>query len=297
VRSQLATDPRTRGIAQAPFERVTGGLSNFSWQAVTHDGAWFVRLARAGSERLGADLANECQVLNIAAAAGVAPPTLRCDPVARLLVTRWVDAATGSAPGARQLEPVYLASLADVMARVHALRVPKGLRVMNFERQAGLLERACRGIDPALSATAATIFTSLRSNDRKLVLCHNDLNPSNIVVDLHGRPWFVDWEYAGMGDPVFDLASCASQHALTRVQCDQLLDRYRQAGGICPATDFLVALWAFDYVQWLWYAAFAGQGVVSERALAGSRAAQLAQTLHERASRLPHCNNQRSASP
>ena len=37
-------------------------------------------------------------------------------------------------------------------------------------------------------------------------LCHNDLLPSNIIADDR-RVWLVDWEYAGLGHPLFiDLA-------------------------------------------------------------------------------------------
>ena len=36
-------------------------------------------------------------------------------------------------------------------------------------------------------------------------LCHNDMLPANVLDDGQ-RMWIVDWEYAGMGHPLFDLA-------------------------------------------------------------------------------------------
>src|SRR5262249_25525140 len=44
--------------------------------------------------------------------------------------------------------------------------------------------------------------------------CHNDLLNANFIddgVDL----WLVDWEYAGMGDPLLDLGNFAVNHELT----------------------------------------------------------------------------------
>lgn len=37
-------------------------------------------------------------------------------------------------------------------------------------------------------------------------LCHFDLNPDNFLIDKSGRIRLLDWEYAGMNNPLFDLA-------------------------------------------------------------------------------------------
>jgi len=42
------------------------------------------------------------------------------------------------------------------------------------------------------------------SGARSPVLCHNDAYYQNILVG--DRLWLIDWEYAAMGDPFFDLA-------------------------------------------------------------------------------------------
>lgn len=36
------------------------------------------------------------------------------------------------------------------------------------------------------------------------VLCHNDLNPKNVLMDDQ-RLWLIDWEYAGVGDPGYSI--------------------------------------------------------------------------------------------
>ena len=45
------------------------------------------------------------------------------------------------------------------------------------------------------------------------VPCHNDLLTANFLDD-GGRLRLLDWEYAGMNDPHFDLANFASHHDL-----------------------------------------------------------------------------------
>ena len=46
-----------------------------------------------------------------------------------------------------------------------------------------------------------------------MVTCHNDLLAANFIDDGE-RIWIVDWEYAGMGDPFFDLANFAVNNGL-----------------------------------------------------------------------------------
>ncbi len=58
------------------------------------------------------------------------------------------------------------------------------------------------------------------------VLCHNDLLPANMITSA-GRLWLVDWEYAGMGHPLFDLASVSANAGLSDDEEAALLQSYR----------------------------------------------------------------------
>ena len=66
--------------------------------------------------------------------------------------------------------------------------------------------------------------------------CHNDLLAANFI---HGgeRLWLVDWEYAGMGDPAFDLANFAVNNGLDEAGDDELLGAY---GGGDPDVHVLM---------------------------------------------------------
>ena len=68
-----------------------------------------------------------------------------------------------------------------------------------------------------------------------MVLGHNDLLPGNILKGVD-RLWLIDWEYAGLGSPLFDLGGLASNNGFTEAQERLLLSAYHDA----PADD---ALW------------------------------------------------------
>ncbi|MDB4837528.1 phosphotransferase [Marinomonas sp.] len=55
--------------------------------------------------------------------------------------------------------------------------------------------------------------------------CHNDLNPKNVLMDRH-KLWLIDWEYTGVGDPLFDLAVIAKSHNLSDEQIEIFIRAY-----------------------------------------------------------------------
>ena len=55
-------------------------------------------------------------------------------------------------------------------------------------------------------------------------ICHNDLLNANFLDD--GQIRILDWEYAGMGDPAFDLANFSTHHEFTNDQDRWLLECY-----------------------------------------------------------------------
>ncbi len=96
------------------------------------------------------------------------------------------------------------------------------------------------------------IQTALQPHARECP-CHNDLLPANLLFD--GSSLFiVDWEYAGNGNPFFDLGNLAVNLELDAVQCQHLLEMY--FGSSSPellaqlhlmrlASDLREAFWGF----------------------------------------------------
>jgi thiamine kinase-like enzyme len=144
---------------------------------------------------------------------------------------------------------------------------------------------------PALAACAVEVLSRLGPG-RTIALCHHDIHAQNIVTDRADRLWLVDWEYAGSGDPVFDLASCASQLELSAASTGLLCDEYIRAGGTVELDRLELARWTFDYVQWLWYLGLAASSAPGPDAIeAARRAERIERDLQVRASGVLRCNN------
>ena len=72
----------------------------------------------------------------------------------------------------------------------------------------------------ALQTDTGTIDNYPKEN----VLCHNDLNPQNIFFCEDVK--FIDWEYAGVNDRYFDLASVCVEFGLKSKMQEQFLGAY-----------------------------------------------------------------------
>jgi thiamine kinase len=198
-------------------------------------------------------------------------------------------------------EPRNIARIAERLRLLHGLAAPAGLRRVDFAAQAASLEAqlcvladargpgraACDApgnrIEPAsrsvaaIRCNAAAAFETLAFCGQRLVPCHNDLHHLNLLDD-GSRLWIVDWEYGGVGDPLYDLASFASQHEFTAAERAALLDAYGAASDM-QAAALDAACAAFDYVQWLWYSVWAarhpgaGRGCAARAAVLGARLA------------------------
>ena len=75
-----------------------------------------------------------------------------------------------------------------------------------------------------------------------IVFGHHDLLPANFLDD-GARLWLIDYEYAGFGTPLFDLAGVASNAGMDAAETGALLQNYL---GHAPDAAFLRA---FDAMQ------------------------------------------------
>lgn len=72
------------------------------------------------------------------------------------------------------------------------------------------------------------------------VLCHNDLNANNILVDTpNNNVSFIDWEFAALNNPYIDIASIAYYLKLSNKEIRQFCDTYLSFSAVTGNTDYL----------------------------------------------------------
>lgn len=87
-----------------------------------------------------------------------------------------------------------------------------------------------------------------------LVPCHNDTVPENFIVNTKGDAYLIDWEYAGMNDPSWDIASYIIESRLTPEAIEFiLLDYY----GEMPDYEELLKIKSYMVAQDLLWSVWA----------------------------------------
>jgi thiamine kinase len=250
VAAALLAIPRGEVLVAEPIKH---GLTNASWLVRSNDQAVVVRISVADDAALQIDRSSEAAILSAVAAAGIGADVLLCDPAQRLLVTRYVAGELWSRTDAR--DPGNIARLAAVVRELHGIALPPGAQRLDLVRALhGYWHRldasghAARAGDDRTRRVALERARTVQSAG-SAVLCHNDLHNLN-VIDA-GRIYLLDWEYAAVGPPLFDLASVCSYHAFDAERRGMLLRHYGTATD--DARRLLSDACAlFDYIKDLW---------------------------------------------
>jgi thiamine kinase-like enzyme len=236
----------------ARIDVLGGGITNHNLK-VTLDGEVLVlRVAGQGTELLGIDRRVERDATVAAASVGVGPEVVEFVEPEGWLVTRFIAGTTPSVE--RMRDRPMLHRVAEALRAIHAgpavaavfdsFRVVERYLELAVERGAAELaayERA-HGLAEQIEAARA-------GGVRRF--CHNDLLNANFIDDGE-RLRIVDWEYAGMGDPFFDLANFAVNHELDREQRRELLEAY--IGAVVTEDAHALELMRFmsDFREAMW---------------------------------------------
>src|SRR5690554_7182365 len=84
-----------------------------------------------------------------------------------------------------------------------------------------------------------------------LALCHMDPTPANWIKTASGELVLLDWEYAAIGHPWWDIAALIQQVKLSTEDEHELLNAY----GIAQGKNWQLAQAQMDYMSVLWYGA------------------------------------------
>jgi len=224
-----------------------GGPVSRSWQLDTASGPVVLRLDTALVKTLGLDRQAELVVLESVASVGIGPEVLWADPERGLLVTRLLPGRTWEETDLSDLH--NLLRLGALLRRLHSIPVvheSPDLRTSVAMYVDAIGTEKARSI--GLRAEKLLAEISIDSSCR--VFCHRDVHCGNIID--HGELRLIDWEYAGSGDPCFELAVVAEQHQLDESQLGGILDGYAGAAYSIEISRLNQFRGLYAYIAELW---------------------------------------------
>jgi thiamine kinase-like enzyme len=185
------------------------GLTNRNY-CVTAGGERFVlRISGENRGPLGIDRALEWEALAAASSAGIGPEVIWFVLPDGHLVTRYIEGRHWTVEEYRR--PENLRRVVETVQRLHALPTVKA--TFSPFRRVEAYGRYARAFDAPFPPDYSGMLEKMRQIEQDqrrdaspwYTFCHNDLFCVNFMDD--GAIRFVDWEFAGMGDLYFDLAT------------------------------------------------------------------------------------------
>ena len=217
-------------LGDLTFTALSGGITNrnFLVSGAADGSRYVVRLAGNDTHLLGISREVEHAATVAAAGVGVGPEVIAFVRPEGYLVTRFIEG--NPIPEAEMRTPERLRAVGATLRRIHdgpaipGLFVP--LRIVEAYRALALARGVAIPPQYELAQSIARrIELSCLTAPVELSPCHNDLLNANFIDD-GSRIRIVDWEYAGMGDPFFDLGNFSINHELEPDADATLLEAY-----------------------------------------------------------------------
>ncbi|MEA2607162.1 MAG: hypothetical protein QOI00_1919 [Chloroflexota bacterium] len=242
--------------ADLTLTALSGGITNRNFLVTIAGRAdrYVIRLAGNDTHLLGISREVEHAATVAAAGVGVGPEVTAFIRPEGYLVTRFIEGSPVSDAAVHQ--PTTQRRVGESLRRIHDGPPIPGLFIPFRIVEAYRALAAARGVPIPIEYELAQSFArrielACLSNPLEMRPCHNDLLNANFIDD-GTRIRIVDWEYAGMGDPFFDLGNFSVNHGLTPDEDAVVLAAYD--GDIRPdrlarltlmrtMSDFREAMW------------------------------------------------------
>jgi thiamine kinase-like enzyme len=204
----IAQVPGWAGAANLRVEPLAG-LTNRNFLVTVEDEPFVLRICRDNGAALGIDRELELAALRAASSIGVGPEIVHAILPEGHLVTRFLPGRAWTYE--EYCTPETVRRVAETVRRVHALPAMAAefspfRRIESYARQAAAMGVPLpEGFEDAMERMRAIEDRQRMDGSDWLKFCHNDLFSVNFLDD--GSVRLLDWEFAGMGDLYFDLAT------------------------------------------------------------------------------------------
>jgi len=225
-----------RTAAEISVEQL-GGQTNSNFLISVDESKYVLRIAGAGTEVIinrKSDTANS----RVASEIGVSTQVLFADESTGVMLREFVEGKTLESDDFQALSAIDKAATALQTVHESGCKFQSRFNIIqNLDDYEEMIRQAGGPIPleyfevASLSVPARDVMAGLKL---PLAPCHNDLVAANFL-DVGERFLVLDWEYSGMNDPMFDLASMAAEAFFTAEQNNRLLASYFK--GTVPIED------------------------------------------------------------
>ncbi len=238
--------------AAPEVERALGGGESNASFLVSAGQQFVVRIDAVRAQAHGINRQAEWRVLGVAHQRGIAPRPCYFNPELGALVCTYLPPDEPA--------PDNAAITANLLRRIHAL--PRVHQRLNLDERLLRYQRGLEHDRDAISAGLARLRPAIEAllavverDTSEPVLCHNDLLRANRLCS-GGNLYAIDWEYASMARPLYDLAVVIHGDDLRNPEATELTRHFLGRPAEAAENSLLLAYGClYRYLELLWYRA------------------------------------------
>ncbi len=209
------------------------GLSHLSFKVSAKGKNYFVKFLTFDANLLDQDKQTQLQhnilnqqlaMQNLAQQAGFAAKIIEVDPAGKYIVCEYIEGVLLTDVNLTLVAKLKL--IAKLLHKCHCLQgSPVKIDLAKITTE--LLEKS------SLSAMTKTklarhikqILADVASESSQLVVCHGDLNFSNVLLS-EDNTWLLDWEYSIFAEIEYDIAMTISINQITGIDREFFIQQY-----------------------------------------------------------------------
>ena len=208
-----------------------------------------IRFDLEAASCLAFDRVNEVNILQSINHLDLAPEILYSDAEAGILIWKYIE---GTEPNFSQNKSNQnsLYDLGASLRSIHHFPAPKN-SIDIFSNSMDLYQTLLDGpSEKLLFKDAITLYEELVKDGTQKVFSHNDLYQKNLL--WNNKYYFLDWEYAGLNHPCFDIASLVRSFELNQSQINELLEGYKANSKFSQINGLIAWIKFIDYLEDIW---------------------------------------------
>ena len=238
------------------IETLKAGMTNDSFLFEVNDNKYVFRNPGLGTDKL-INRSEESEVYNLIKDLEISDELVYMDPSKGYKITKYI----------------YAGKHFDISNNEHVETAMKMLRVLHnsemlcshdfdIEERINFYYNLCLKNNAILFNDFEEVYSNikkllinLKSKERIKSICHIDPVSTNFLF-TNEKTYLLDWEYAGMADPLIDIAMHVIYDSLSKSEADMLLDVYLEAKVSDEDTEILysyIALGGFLWALWTQY--------------------------------------------
>lgn len=207
-----------------------GGMTNKNYKVVMSDESYVLRVPGNGTEKM---ISRQQEIKNAAFAheIGVDADLIYFNEITGVKISKFIEnAQTLSAEGAKQ--PYTMKKVCEILNRVHncGRQMENEFNVYEkieeYEHLLNDLKGEYFEDYSQIKQKVVGLKQLMNELEVQLVPCHNDTLAENFIKDEDDLYYLIDWEYAGMNDPMWDVAAHCLENGFNEDEEELFLKTY-----------------------------------------------------------------------